>query len=82
MLRRSMLLAGLGGAVAFASAPDVMAQQAQSGNQGGSVIFFPSDGFGVNHWGFVRMMTVGPNRRLNWDGLPAIAVYTGHMPAP
>ncbi|MDW8443427.1 MAG: alkaline phosphatase [Acetobacteraceae bacterium] len=79
MLRRSMLLAGLAGAFAFASAPDVMAQQAQPGNQGGSVIFFHPDGFGVNHWGFVRMMTVGPDGRLNWDRLPAIAVYTGHM---
>ncbi|MCS6922380.1 MAG: alkaline phosphatase, partial [Elioraea sp.] len=79
MLRRSMLLAGLAGAVALGLPHSLMAQQAQPGNPGGSVIFFHPDGFGVNHWGFVRIMTVGPDGRLNWDRLPAIAVYTGHM---
>jgi len=45
----------------------------------GSVIFFHPDGMGVNTWGVVRMMTVGPDGRLNWDRLPYMAVYTGHM---
>ncbi|MGB5675756.1 MAG: alkaline phosphatase, partial [Gemmatimonadota bacterium] len=45
----------------------------------GSVIFFHPDGMGVNTWGAVRMMTVGPDGRLNWDQLPYMAVYTGHM---
>jgi len=45
----------------------------------GSVIFFHPDGMGVNTWGAVRMMTVGPDGRLNWDELPHMAVYTGHM---
>jgi alkaline phosphatase len=34
---------------------------------------------GVNTWGAVRVMTVGPDGRLNWDRLPHMAVYTGHM---
>ena len=45
----------------------------------GSVIFFHPDGMGVNTWGAVRVMTVGPDGRLNWDKLPYMAVYTGHM---
>ncbi|MBT8461302.1 MAG: alkaline phosphatase [Gemmatimonadetes bacterium] len=45
----------------------------------GSVIFFHPDGMGVNTWGAVRMMTVGPDGRLNWDRIPHMAVYTGHM---
>ena len=45
----------------------------------GSAIFFHPDGMGVNTWGAVRMMTVGPDGRLNWDELPYMAVYTGHM---
>jgi len=45
----------------------------------GSVVFFHPDGMGVNTWGAVRVMTVGPDGRLNWDQLPYMAVYTGHM---
>ncbi len=45
----------------------------------GNVIFFHPDGAGVNHWTALRMMEVGPDGRLNWDMLPAMAVYTGHM---
>lgn len=45
----------------------------------GNVVFFHPDGFGVNHWGATRFVTVGPDGRLNWDRLPATAVYLGHM---
>lgn len=45
----------------------------------GNVVFFHPDGMGVNHWGAVRMHVVGPDGRLNWDSLPGMAVYTGHM---
>lgn len=45
----------------------------------GNVVFIHPDGMGVNHWGAVRMYAVGPDGRLNWDRLPGIAVYTGHM---
>jgi alkaline phosphatase len=79
MFRRSLLLAGLAGAFALAAPAALMAQAAAPGNPGGSVIFFHPDGFGVNHWGATRMATVGPDGRLNWDRLPAIAVYAGHM---
>lgn len=45
----------------------------------GNVIFFHPDGMGVNTWGAVRLRYVGPDGRLNWDELPHLAVYTGHM---
>lgn len=46
---------------------------------GGNVIFFHPDGTGVNHWTAARMAIVGPDGELNWDRLPGIGVYTGHM---
>jgi len=45
----------------------------------GNVIFFHPDGTGANHWHAARMHTVGPDGELNWDRLPALGVYTGHM---
>ncbi|MEM7061128.1 MAG: alkaline phosphatase [Pseudomonadota bacterium] len=45
----------------------------------GNVIFLHPDGTGVNHWLAARMHTVGPDGELNWDKLPALGVYTGHM---
>ncbi|MFQ6547693.1 alkaline phosphatase [Aestuariibius sp. 2305UL40-4] len=45
----------------------------------GNVIFFHPDGTGANHWLAARMHIVGPDGELNWDRLPAIGVYTGHM---
>ena len=45
----------------------------------GNVIFIHPDGTGVNHWTAARMHTVGPDGVLNWDRLPGIGVYTGHM---
>lgn len=48
-------------------------------NAENSVIFFHPDGAGVNHWTAARMHVVGPDGALNWDRLPAIGVYTGHM---
>ena len=51
------------------------AQDAETGN----VIFFHPDGTSVNAWGAARMHIVGPDGELNWDRLPALGVYTGHM---
>ncbi|MEO0774202.1 MAG: alkaline phosphatase [Pseudomonadota bacterium] len=45
----------------------------------GNVIFLHPDGTGVNHWLAARMHVVGPDGVLNWDKLPALGVYTGHM---
>ncbi|MGP1252825.1 MAG: alkaline phosphatase [Kiloniellales bacterium] len=45
----------------------------------GNVIFFHPDGTGLNHWGAARMHIAGPDGELNWDRLPGLGVYTGHM---
>ncbi|MEM1238129.1 MAG: alkaline phosphatase [Pseudomonadota bacterium] len=55
-----------------------IASAAQAQNTG-NVVFFHPDGTGVNHWLAARMHTVGPDGELNWDKLPALGVYTGHM---
>ena len=52
---------------------------AASAQETGNVIFFHPDGTGVNHWGAARMHIAGPDGEINWDRLPAIGVYTGHM---
>jgi len=45
----------------------------------GSVIFFHPDGTGANHWSAARMYFEGPDGYLNWDLLPQMALYRGHM---
>lgn len=45
----------------------------------GNVIFIHPDGTGLNHWNAARMYWKGPDELLAWDGLPAMAVYRGHM---
>ena len=44
-----------------------------------NVIFIHPDGAGISHWQSARFYCVGPDRELNWDKLPHIAVYRGHM---
>ena len=45
----------------------------------GNVIFFHPDGTGLNHWTIARLYFKGPDGLLNWDRLPYLAVYRGHM---
>lgn len=45
----------------------------------GNVIFLHPDGAGANHWMAARIHQVGPDGELNWDRLPEMGVYTGHM---
>lgn len=52
---------------------------AASAQDTGNVIFFHPDGTGANHWLAARMHVAGPDGELNWDRLPGIGVYTGHM---
>lgn len=87
-MSRSARVLGLAAAFAAAaawSAPRLIRSADSDGypnvddSELGSVIFFHPDGMGVNTWGAVRMMTVGPDGRLNWGRLPHMAVYTGHM---
>lgn len=64
----------LGAALVALALPAAAAAQ-----ETGNVIFFHPDGAGVNHWGAARIFHVGPDGQLNWDRLPHMGVYTGHM---
>ncbi|MCL0052837.1 alkaline phosphatase [Peptococcaceae bacterium] len=55
------------------------AEQRPGPNEVRNVIFFHPDGYGLSHWNALRAWLVGPDGRLNWDRLPYMAPYTGHM---
>ncbi len=65
----------LAAALSLPATTSAEAQETPTGN----VIFFHPDGTGLNHWGAARMHIVGPDGELNWDKLPGMGVYTGHM---
>jgi alkaline phosphatase len=44
-----------------------------------SVIFLHPDGSGANMWSAARMLHVGPDADLQWDLLPHIGLYRGHL---
>ena len=44
-----------------------------------SAIFLHPDGMGANTWTAARLAAVGPDGRLAWDRLPAVAVYVGPL---
>lgn len=52
---------------------------AQNDYETGNVIFIHPDGTGLNHWNAGRMYWEGPDGMLNWDQLPEMAIYRGHM---
>lgn len=53
--------------------------QPSSGFQKGNVIFIHPDGTSLAAWNAARMLYVGPHNKLNWDNLPNIGVYLGHL---
>jgi alkaline phosphatase len=56
------------------------ARQAEERDAGtGNAIFIHPDGTALNHWNAARPYWVGPDALLEWDQLPALAAYRGHM---
>ncbi len=45
----------------------------------GGVIFIHPDGAGVAHWQMARFFWAGPDGEMNWDRLPHVGVYRGHL---
>lgn len=45
----------------------------------GNVVFFHPDGSALQQWNAARMYWKGPDAIINWDRLPWMAVYRGHM---
>jgi alkaline phosphatase len=75
MKRIVLVLAALVVVLSLSIFVPVSAQTAQTGN----VIFFHPDGTGLSHWNAARMYWYGPDGTLNWDQLPEMAIYRGHM---
>jgi len=75
-MRQVALGAALMAAAAMAPMSSAVAQQAGAT---GSVIFFHPDGTGLNHWQAARLYFRGADGILNWDRLPHMAAYRGHM---
>jgi alkaline phosphatase len=57
----------------------LMAASAAPAAAQNNVIFFHPDGAGLNHWTALRYLQHGPDGLTNWDRLPGMAVYGGHM---
>lgn len=55
------------------------AEEAASKPEPGSVIFLHIDGAGLAHWQAARYLQAGPDGEINWDRLPHLAVYRGHV---
>ncbi|MDX1624972.1 MAG: alkaline phosphatase [Wenzhouxiangellaceae bacterium] len=46
---------------------------------GSSAIFFHPDGTSAGHWDAARILHVGPDGVLNWDRIPNVTRYRGHL---
>lgn len=77
-MRKSLLPCRLFASLFAAIAPLCLAASPAAG-QTGSVIFLHPDGASSATWTAVRAMHYGPDGDLNWDLLPHVAVYRGHM---
>jgi alkaline phosphatase len=46
---------------------------------GNGAVFFHPDGTSAGHWDAMRILYYGPDGTSNWDRLPAMAPYRGHL---
>ena len=46
---------------------------------GNGAIFYHPDGTSMGHWDAARILYYGPDGSLNWDRLPQMAAYRGHL---
>ena len=59
-----------------ASAPACAQSPTPTGN---GAIFFHPDGTSAGHWDATRILYYGPDSHLNWDRVPVITTYRGHL---
>ncbi|MGE0266979.1 MAG: alkaline phosphatase [Candidatus Omnitrophota bacterium] len=59
-------------------AQELIPSEEEKGNTG-NVIFIHPDGAGLNTWNAFRVFKVGPDGEINWDKIPKIGIYRGHM---
>ncbi|MEM7054613.1 MAG: alkaline phosphatase [Pseudomonadota bacterium] len=60
-------------------APALASSEPAPSPTGNGAIFFHPDGTSASHWDAVRLLHYGPDGELNWDRLPEIAPYRGHI---
>lgn len=65
--------------LACAPAPRAGAGDGDAAAGRGNVIFLHPDGTSAANFAIGRALFVGPDNDLNWDKLPGMAVYRGHM---
>jgi len=61
------------------SASAIAQGRGESRGSPGNVVFIHPDGTSISHWTAARVYWKGPDGHLNWDRLPQMAVYRGHM---
>ncbi|HJT84318.1 MAG TPA: alkaline phosphatase [Nitrososphaeraceae archaeon] len=44
-----------------------------------NIIFIHPDGTTQSHYDAIRLLEVGPDGKINWDALPNVATYKGHL---
>lgn len=53
--------------------------QTNSDYNKGNVIFIHPDGTSLAVWNAVRILYAGPDSKINWDNLPNVGIYLGHL---
>jgi len=46
---------------------------------GNGAVFFHPDGTSAGHWDLMRLLYLGPDGSSNWDRMPRMAAYRGHL---
>jgi alkaline phosphatase len=79
--RSYSLRAALAATVCVLSSSVFSSSLAQAAPQptGNGAIFFHPDGTSASHWDITRILHYGPDGFLNWDRLPVITTYRGHL---
>ncbi len=74
------LLVALALVACFSGAADMQAFYGKGRGIGkvGNVIFLHADGSALQQWNAARIYWAGPDKNINWDLLPEMAVYRGH----
>lgn len=67
------------GTLLFSLSAGAASQPQPTSLRQGNVIFVHPDGTALNSWHIARMYWTGPDGTLNWDRMPFMAAYRGHM---
>lgn len=66
-------------ALAAALPAVAQAEECELSPKGNGAIFFHPDGTSAGHWDAMRLLYFGPDGSSNWDRMPRMAAYRGHL---